>query len=758
MLHNDETQKHTLIEEAAGLAASHAAALSEDARAIGDFIRAFYQHVPPTDIVSRAPSDLSEAALSLWRFAAEREPGRPKVRVLPPSEAKGLGPARPASCRSSTTTCRSSSTGQRRAEPAATSRPSRDPSRPAREAATKAAGSSGRGRHRRTTSGIVMHVEVDQRAPTASRMDAVAGRSRGGAGRCARRGRPTGDDARQAARRSSPRVAAAGRRSRCRRGRGSGDFLAWLDDDNFTFLGYPRIQSLGEGDRSGRPWLGMGSSATTATGSSTACVSSTRLPPDVQDFLRQPQLLIITKSNRRRTVHRPRRDGRASASSASTTAARWSASSGCSSGLFTSLAYSRSPRAIPLLRLKVRAAASPASGFAAGQPRRQGAAAHPRHLPARRAVPDQRGRSCSRPRSASSTCRSASASRCSCAAIRSSALSPASSMCRATATTRDLRRRFAAILEQAFAGRLSHFYTHLDESVLARVQFIVAHHAAARCPTVDVAALEQQLVEAGRGWSDRLREALAERWARQGAGPAAPPSSRFRSPITSASRPAQAIADLAADRGGARPARRWSSRSHPAADDGELAAQALSRAASRSRSPTCCRCSRISGCASSPRSPSASTPRERRRPVWIHEFDLAGPEADCGRSRRGCAGASRRRCARSGPGTSENDGFNRLVLAAGLSAREVIVLRALLQVSAPGRQQLQPGLYGGHAGAHPDIAARLGAAVRDAASIPAGAGRRDAAPTAMAESRQIEHALDGVDSLDEDRILRSFLT
>src|SRR5881398_881875 len=85
MLHNDETQKHTLIEEAAGLAASHAAALNEDARAIGDFIRAFYQHVPPADIASRAPSDLSEAALSLWRFAAEREPGRPNIRVLSPS-------------------------------------------------------------------------------------------------------------------------------------------------------------------------------------------------------------------------------------------------------------------------------------------------------------------------------------------------------------------------------------------------------------------------------------------------------------------------------------------------------------------------------------------------------------------------------------------------------------------------------------------------------------------------------------------------
>jgi hypothetical protein len=33
-------------------------------------------------VVARALSDLSEAALSLWRFAAERQPGRPKIRVL----------------------------------------------------------------------------------------------------------------------------------------------------------------------------------------------------------------------------------------------------------------------------------------------------------------------------------------------------------------------------------------------------------------------------------------------------------------------------------------------------------------------------------------------------------------------------------------------------------------------------------------------------------------------------------------------------
>ena len=36
-------------------------------------------------MVPRAASDLSDAALSLWRFAAERQVGQPKLRVLSPS-------------------------------------------------------------------------------------------------------------------------------------------------------------------------------------------------------------------------------------------------------------------------------------------------------------------------------------------------------------------------------------------------------------------------------------------------------------------------------------------------------------------------------------------------------------------------------------------------------------------------------------------------------------------------------------------------
>jgi glutamate dehydrogenase len=59
-------------------------------------------------------------------------------------------------------------------------------------------------------------------------------------------------------------------------------------------------------------------------------------------------------------------------------------------GLFAAGAYNRNPRSIPLLRTKVERILARA-GVSTQQPRRPRAAQHPRHLAARRAVPGQRG-------------------------------------------------------------------------------------------------------------------------------------------------------------------------------------------------------------------------------------------------------------------------------------------------------------------------------------------------------------------------------
>ena len=290
-------------------------------------------------------------------------------------------------------------------------------------------------------------------------------------------------------------------------------------------------------------------------------------------------------------------------------------------GLFTSLAYSRSPRADP-------AAAASRSGASSSAP-----ACRRPAMTARRCCTSStpfRATSCSRPartsfttpRSASSTCRSASASRYSSAATRSSALSPASSTCRATATTAHLRAALRGDPRtRRSPARSSTFYTHLDESALARVHFIIAHHAAARCRR-----------SMSRRWSSSSpRPGAAGRTGSRGGGggarrgrgarPAAPACSRFRSPIRRAPTPAQAIADL--DRIEAVLAGSPLEASlHPARRRRRRRGCGSIGPASRWCCPTCCRSSKISGCGSSPRSRSGS--RAPTAPsVWIHEFQLS---------------------------------------------------------------------------------------------------------------------------------------
>ncbi|MBV8143870.1 MAG: NAD-glutamate dehydrogenase, partial [Gammaproteobacteria bacterium] len=108
-------------------------------------------------------------------------------------------------------------------------------------------------------------------------------------------------------------------------------------------------------------------------------------------------------------------------------------------------------------------------------------------------------------------------------------------------------------------------------------------------------------------------------------------------------------------------------------------------------------------------------------------------------------------------GAVENDGFNRLVIAAELAAREIIVLRAccryLLQTGVPFSQASMERALA----ANPLIArtlVRLFQTRFDPAQV-ASARRERLAATLTA---QIHAALEAVTSLDEDRILRAYLT
>ncbi len=108
-------------------------------------------------------------------------------------------------------------------------------------------------------------------------------------------------------------------------------------------------------------------------------------------------------------------------------------------------------------------------------------------------------------------------------------------------------------------------------------------------------------------------------------------------------------------------------------------------------------------------------------------------------------------------GAIENDGFNRLLIAAELEAREIVVLRAYC------RYLLQTGVPFSQASMERALAANAGMA-RNLVRLfqlrfdPAQAGSKRGERNAAALVAQIRSGLEAVSSLDEDRILRAYLT
>ena len=125
--------------------------------------------------------------------------------------------------------------------------------------------------------------------------------------------------------------------------------LDWLADNHFTFLGYREYRLSRRGER-----IFLRSVDDSGLGllSRNDAVGPTELTSEMRRLTRQKDWLIITKANSRSTVHRPAyldyigvkiydRKGRATGEHRFI-------------GLFTSSAYSESPRNIPLLRHKVQ--------------------------------------------------------------------------------------------------------------------------------------------------------------------------------------------------------------------------------------------------------------------------------------------------------------------------------------------------------------------------------------------------------------------
>lgn len=140
---------------------------------------------------------------------------------------------------------------------------------------------------------------------------------------------------------------------------------------------------------------------------------------------------------------------------------------------------------------------------------------------------------------------------------------------------------------------------------------------------------------------------------------------------------------------------------------------------------------------------------------WVHDFGLRAERSlDTGEVR----GIFQEAFRRVWDYEVEDDGFNRLVLRAGLDSREITVLRAVCKYLRQTNLTFSQSYMESTLDRNPHLA-RLLVRLFKARFDPQRQGRDNARAGAAAESlvAQINSALDDVASLDEDRIIRAFL-
>ena len=314
-----------------------------------------------------------------------------------------------------------------------------------------------------------------------------------------------------------------------------------------------------------------------------------------------------------------------------------------------------------------------------------------------------------------------------------------------------LRERIGALLAEAFNGRNSAFYTHIGDEPLARVHFIIGRDPdTTREP--DAAELEGRIVQAALSWSEGLRAALRERLGQREAHAL---WERYREafPIDyqAAFTADHALDDIAGvealtgdDGVGVRLYR-------PAAESASTVRVKLYRRGQPIPLSDCLPVLEHMGVRVLEERPFRIRPSGGG--ACIQDLLLAEPDGrpiDIETIRADFEETF----ARVWTGEVEDDGFNALVVHAGLGPRQVTVLRAygryLRQMAVP----FSPELIERSLIRHPPIARQL-VDLFAARFDPAATAREGRATTRLRVA--LDAALEAVASLDEDRVLRHFV-
>jgi len=286
------------------------------------------------------------------------------------------------------------------------------------------------------------------------------------------------------------------------------DFLNWLHDNHFTFLGFRDYSFSGSGKNlkaKVESKSGLGILRDPKVQIFESLGSDNNSLPEVPVFIRHREIAMVTKTQMRSTIHRrvhmdavaiKRLDARGNLIGQRLFV-----------GLFTSSAYNRTPREIPLLREKLervvqRAGFRPASHD--GKALTNILENYPRDELFQVSDDDLFKTSLGilhlqeRQRVALFTRNDDFERHVSCLVFI-----PRDRF------NSELRVRIGAILAEQYNGKVAAFRVQFGDGPLARVHYIIAT-TPGKLPKVNHAELEQALAEAARSWSDKLSEALVD--------------------------------------------------------------------------------------------------------------------------------------------------------------------------------------------------------------------------------------------------------
>jgi glutamate dehydrogenase len=535
------------------------------------------------------------------------------------------------------------------------------------------------------------------------------------------------------------------------------ELLDWLADDHFTFLGY-REYGLETGDHGERLRAVPGTGLGILRSDQPESASFASLPLEVRAKAHEPRLLVLTKANSRATVHRPayldyvgvKRFG----DSGEVIGERRFL------GLFTHTAYSESIEHIPLLNHKLagvleRAGLAPDSYD--GKDLIEILETYPRDdlfqitvdelFPIAMSVLRLRERKQLR------------------LFVRKDAYGRYMSclvfLPRDRYTTQ-IRLRIQEILRSAFDGTNVDYSAMVGDSALARLHVVVRAERGRPLPDdVDLVDLEARLVGATRSWADDLVEAILEQAGEEKAGALTRRYTNAFPEGYKADFPARtACADLKRLESLTEPGQISINLYEPyGAEPGERRLKVYRLGPPISLSHVLPLLHNM-GVEVVDERPYGIDPENGRR-SWIYDLGLRyqpSPDVDEGDIKELFQDAFTALWR----DEVESDPFNILVLRAGLAWRPVMVLRAYARYLRQTGTTFSERYIEKVLVANPRIA-RLLVRLFESRFDPRLNSRPDSAPDAHEElgsaiAEEIEGALDAVTSLDEDRILRSFLS